>query len=115
MSVAINNVDFGLCVKAEGFCRSCHLRINALHTKFVVLKQRIIPTLSTDEIAPCLKHVKLEFTGNYTNFLDFRFQDFSDFRDFKYDFKKSVQDLATLGDPSIQIAFKIYQACIFCM
>ena len=32
-------------------------------------------------------------------FFDFRFQKLKDFKDFKYDFRKSVQDLATVGDP----------------
>jgi len=29
------------------------------------------------------KQACTRFTGNYCNFLDFKFQDFSDFRDFK--------------------------------
>ena len=41
-----------------------------------------------------------DFTSFHTNFLDFRFQKSSDFIDFKYDFSRSVQDLATVGDPS---------------
>ena len=32
-------------------------------------------------------------------FFDFRFQKLNDFKDFKYDFRKSVRDLATVGDP----------------
>ena len=41
-----------------------------------------------------------DFTSFHTNFLDFRFQKSSDFIDFKYDFSRSVRDLATVGDPS---------------
>ena len=42
-----------------------------------------------------------DFTSFHTNFLDFRFRKSSDFIDFKYDFSRSVRDLATVGDPSV--------------